>query len=304
MERMVKSVSFHDELDNYVNQINKMLEDKLSEDTGYAQYLMEAMKYSVNGTGKRLRPLLMQETCKKFPRKAPELEYFMAALEFIHSYSLVHDDMPCIDNDEYRRGRKTTHAVYGETTALLAGDGLLNFAYETAAKAFTVTDDAALTGRALSVLSKKAGIFGMVGGQAADVETEKGSASMTGERMIYIHKNKTAALIEAAMMIGAILGGAKDDEINKLEEAATAIGIAFQIRDDILDVEGSFAELGKPIGSDESNQKETYVTLFSMDRAKKDVEEYSEKAIDIIENVGTENKFLTELTKSLVYRTK
>ena len=304
MEEMEKQVNFNNEIMGKAQVINNLMEEVLSPDTGYAEYLMDAMRYSVNGGGKRLRPMLMEEVSKKFPRKAPELTYFMAALELIHSYSLVHDDMPCIDNDEYRRGRKTTHAVYGETTALLAGDGLLNYAYETACKAFDVTTDPALTGKALQVLSKKAGIFGMVGGQAADVETEKNGAELSKDRLLYIHENKTGALIEAAMMIGGILGGASDQEVEKLEQAGSAIGIAFQIRDDILDVEGTFEELGKPIGSDEENEKETYVTLFGMDKAKEDVAKYSDDALTIIGELGAENEFLVELVKSLVLRTK
>ncbi|MCQ2524672.1 MAG: polyprenyl synthetase family protein [Lachnospiraceae bacterium] len=297
-------MNFSNDLAVKAEKINNLMEEVLSPDTGYAEYLMDAMRYSVNGGGKRLRPMLMEETCKLFDRKSEELKYFMAALELIHSYSLVHDDMPCIDNDEYRRGRKTTHAVYGETTALLAGDGLLNYAYETAAKAFDVTNDAALCGKALKVLSKKAGIFGMVGGQAADVETEKNGALLSKDRLLYIHENKTGALIEAAMMIGGILGGAGDDEIKKLEEAGSSIGIAFQIRDDILDVEGSFEELGKPIGSDAENSKETYVTLFGMDKAKEDVKTYSDKALSIIGTLGKGNEFLVKLVESLVLRTK
>lgn len=302
---MEKQVNFNSELVAKADQINKLMENVLDVDTGYAQYLMEAMQYSVNGGGKRLRPMLMEEISKKFSRNCEaELKYFMAALELIHSYSLVHDDMPCIDNDEYRRGRKTTHAVYGETTALLAGDGLLNYAYETAVKAFDVTDNPAIVGKALKVLTKKAGIFGMVGGQAADVETEKNGALLSKDRLLYIHEKKTGALIESAMMIGGILAGADDKEIELLEQAGSAIGIAFQIRDDILDVEGTFEELGKPIGSDADNSKETYVTLFGMERAKKDVEDYSMKALSIIESLGKTNDFLVELVKSLVLRTK
>lgn len=302
---MEKQVNFNSELAAKADQINRLMENVLDVDTGYAQYLMEAMQYSVNGGGKRLRPMLMEEISKKFSRNCEaELKYFMAALELIHSYSLVHDDMPCIDNDEYRRGRKTTHAVYGETTALLAGDGLLNYAYETAVKAFDVTDNPAIVGKALKVLTKKAGIFGMVGGQAADVETEKNGALLSKDRLLYIHENKTGALIESAMMIGGILAGADDKEIELLEQAGSAIGIAFQIRDDILDVEGTFEELGKPIGSDADNSKETYVTLFGMERAKKDVEDYSMKALSIIESLGKTNDFLVELVKSLVLRTK
>ncbi len=297
-------MNFNKELDEKVKKVNDLLESVLSVNTGFSEYLMEAMRYSVMGTGKRLRPILMEETAKLFAGDAPELPYFMAAIELIHSYSLVHDDMPCIDNDEYRRGRKTTHAVYGETTALLTGDGLLNSAYETATMAFKDTHDPIKTGRALRILAKKAGIFGMVGGQAVDVDVEKTGSELTKEKLLYIHENKTGALIEASMMIGGILSGAEDSDIKKLEEAALEIGIAFQIRDDILDVVGTFEELGKPIGSDKENEKETYVTLFGFEKAKEDVEKYSERAINILNSFDKKNEFLICLVESLISRNR
>lgn len=293
-----------DLLPGKVEKVNKLLEDFLSKNTGLAEYLMDAMRYSVMAPGKRLRPILMAETARMFSEDVPELPYFCAAIEFIHSYSLVHDDMPCIDNDEYRRGRKTTHAVYGETTALLAGDGLLNFAYETASASFEVTKNPVKAAKALSVLAKKAGIFGMVGGQAVDVECEKTNNPLTKEKLLYIHENKTGALIEASMMIGGILAGASDEDMKKLEKAASDIGIAFQIRDDILDVEGSFEEFGKPIGSDEENGKDTYVTLFGLEKAKEDVKMYSERALSILNGVGNKNEFLMELVESLISRNR
>lgn len=293
-----------DLLPGKVEKVNKLLEDFLSKNTGLAEYLMDAMRYSVMAPGKRLRPILMAETARMFSEDVPELPYFCAAIEFIHSYSLVHDDMPCIDNDEYRRGRKTTHAVYGETTALLAGDGLLNFAYETASASFEVTKNPVKAAKALSVLAKKAGIFGMVGGQAVDVECEKTNNPLTKEKLLYIHENKTGALIEASMMIGGILAGASDEDMKKLEKAASDIGIAFQIRDDILDVEGSFEEFGKPIGSDEENGKDTYVTLFGLEKAKEDVKMYSEHALSILNGVGNKNEFLMELVESLISRNR
>lgn len=293
-----------DLLPGKVEKVNKLLEDFLSKDTGLAEYLMDAMRYSVMAPGKRLRPILMAETARMFSEDVPELPYFCAAIEFIHSYSLVHDDMPCIDNDEYRRGRKTTHAVYGETTALLAGDGLLNYAYETASASFDVTKNPVRAAKALSVLAKKAGIFGMVGGQAVDVECEKTNNPLTKEKLLFIHENKTGALIEASMMIGGILAGASDEDVKKLERAASDIGIAFQIRDDILDVEGSFEEFGKPIGSDEENGKDTYVTLFGLEKAKEDVKMYSERALSILNEVGNKNEFLMELVESLISRNR
>lgn len=297
-------MNFHDELTAKVEAVNKLLEEKLSVNTGLSEYLMDAMRYSVLAPGKRLRPIMMMESMKLFSEITEDLYSFMAAIEFIHSYSLVHDDMPCIDNDEYRRGRKTTHAVYGETTALLTGDGLLNFAYETAADSFTKSAHPDRCAKALKVLAKKAGIFGMVGGQAVDVYCEKTKNPLTKDKLLYIHENKTAALIEASLMIGAILGGANESEIKLMEEAGSAIGIAFQIRDDILDVEGTFEELGKPIGSDEENNKDTYVTLFGLDEAKRDVAEYSDKAIKILDSFEKKNPFLKELVESLVLRNR
>lgn len=297
-------MNFNDALGRKVSCINDLLNEVMSKNTGLAEYLMDSMRYSVSGTGKRLRPLLMQECAQLFEGETQDLPYFMAAIELIHSYSLVHDDMPCIDNDEYRRGRKTTHAVYGETTALLAGDGLLNYAYETASAAFAYTDNLERAARAMRVLAVKAGIFGMVGGQAVDVECEKTNNPLTREKLLYIHENKTAALIEASMMIGGILGGASDSDVATLEEIASAIGIAFQIRDDILDVEGSFEQLGKAIGSDEANAKDTYVTLFGMKQAKADVENYSQKALRLLASFPNRNVFLEELVESLINRTK
>ncbi|MCQ2520046.1 MAG: polyprenyl synthetase family protein [Lachnospiraceae bacterium] len=291
-------------LNKYVRQINELLDKALDVETGYADYLLDAMKYSVTGGGKRLRPILMQESCKLFSDPVKELPYFMAALEFIHSYSLVHDDMPCIDNDEYRRGRKTTHAVYGETTALLAGDGLLNFAYETAARAFSVTDDYEKCGKAITILAKMAGIFGMVGGQALDVKCEKTGEELNEDKLLFIHENKTAALIESALMIGAVLGGASEEDTKKLMEVGSDIGIAFQIRDDILDIEGDFEQFGKPIGSDNENNKLTYVSLYGMEKAKTDVLMYSKKAQEILRTFPRRNEFLEWLVEELINRNK
>ena len=297
-------MTFREDLKTYTENINQMLEKALDKKTGYADYLVDAMRYSVVGGGKRLRPLLMQESNKLFGEPAKELPYFMAALEFIHSYSLVHDDMPCIDNDEYRRGRKTTHAVYGETTALLAGDGLLNYAFETASKAFDITDDPAKCGRAMQILSKQAGIMGMIGGQAADVKAEKTGETMTEDMLLYIHENKTAAMIESALMIGACLNGAGEEDLEKLCEIGSKLGLAFQIRDDILDIEGDFEEFGKPIGSDEENGKLTYVSLYGMEKAKEDVDRLSREALDGLKSFKNRNEFLEELVVYLIDRNK
>ncbi len=280
-------MAFAEELESRVSKVNNLLEGVLKIDTGLAEPLMEVMRYSVFSPGKRLRPIIMEETAALFDRDAKELPYFMAALELIHSYSLVHDDMPCLDNDEFRRGRKTTHAEYGEDMALLAGDGLLNFAYETAAAAFNDTDDFNLVARSMQVLTRKAGIFGMVGGQSVDVRSAKKGTGLSEQELLYMHKKKTGALIEAAMMIGGILGGASRDEIEDLKAAARNIGLAFQIRDDILDSD-----------SDVNN----YVTVYGAEKAQADVARFSAEALDIINSFDRKNPFLTDLIESLISR--
>lgn len=269
---------------------------------------MEAMNYSVNVGGKRLRPMLMAETYRLFGGADQIIEPFMAAIEMIHTYSLVHDDLPAMDNDEYRRGQKTTWAVYGEAMAVLAGDGLLNYAFETALKSFEMSDnDADKKAKALSILAKKAGIYGMIGGQTADIEAENLGNQVTQEHLLFIHEHKTAALIQAAMMIGAVLAGASDAQIGLVEKAAYEIGIAFQIQDDILDVTGNLETLGKPVGSDAKNQKTTYVTLKGIGKASQEQREMSDHAIKLLESLedeGYQNKFLLELIRSLITRIK
>ena len=303
---------FQAELKNKVKEIEEIIDKFLPEETGYQKIVIKAMNYSVLAGGKRLRPMLMQETYKLFGGKGKEIEPFMAAIEMIHTYSLVHDDLPAMDNDEYRRGRKTTHVVYGEAFGILAGDGLLNYAFETALKAFPGEQDEPDTmnvgkmygiSKAMQVLAKKAGIYGMIGGQTADIESEEMDTIDT-ERLLFIHENKTAALIQSSMMIGAILAGASEREVDRIEKCAYNIGIAFQIQDDILDVIGTMEELGKPIGSDEKNNKQTYVTLNGLETSKKHVKELSEEAIGIIDSFGGDNVFLKELVHSLINRSK
>ena len=252
-----------------VAEIEEILKRYLPEAEGYQKVIMEAMEYSLMAGGKRLRPMLMQETCRLFGEEPETLKPFMAALEMIHTYSLVHDDLPAMDNDEYRRGRKTTHIVYGEDMGILAGDALLNYAFETAFRAFEQSpEDSLKIGRALTVLGRKAGIYGMIGGQVIDVK-ETGHA-VSKDVLDTIYELKTGALIECAMMIGAILGGASDAEIQSVEKIAHYVGVAFQIQDDILDVTSTEEVLGKPIHSDEKNQKTTYVTLLGIETARLD----------------------------------
>lgn len=286
-----------------VREIEEVLSHYLPEQTGYQKLIMEAMEYSVMAGGKRLRPMLMKETYELFGGKDTVIEPFMAAIEMIHTYSLVHDDLPAMDNDDYRRGRKTTHVVYGEAMGILAGDALLNYAFETAAKAFTLFPEMSLRiGKALQVLAGKAGIYGMIGGQVVDVESA--GQSISKEVLDFIYELKTSALIESSMMIGAILAGAEEEEIQKIETIAKNVGIAFQIQDDILDVTSSVEVLGKPVLSDEKNEKTTYVTLVGVDQAKKYVEQISNEAIEVLKSFESANPFLEELLRELIHRKK
>ena len=293
-------------IERKAKEIDGVLERYLPKPEGFQKTVMDAMRYSVTAGGKRLRPMLMQETYRMFGGEDDIIEPFMAAIEMIHTYSLVHDDLPAMDNDEYRRGRKTTWKVYGDGMAILAGDGLLNYAYETAVTAFSMTEDREelkRVARALEVLTRKAGVYGMIGGQTADIEAES-KEQITEELLLFIDENKTAALMQAAFMIGGILAGASEEAINKLERAAYDIGIAFQIQDDILDVTGDEAVLGKPTKSDEKNHKLTYVSLHGLDQAKEEVCRLSGEAVHILKGLGEENDFLIELIHSLIKREK
>jgi geranylgeranyl diphosphate synthase type II len=298
-------VDLKKEITKRTTEIDAVIESFFPEEEDYANTVREAMKYSIAGGGKRLRPMLMLETYRLFDGEGEGVEYFMAAIEMIHTYSLIHDDLPCMDDDEYRRGRKTTHTVYGEAMAVLAGDGLLNYAAETALGALDSDLDASRVGRAMRVLFNKSGVNGMLGGQVADIEAEDKAAGEVDDELIeYIHTHKTAALIEAAMMIGGILAGADTIQVNTLEKIAHNVGVAFQIQDDILDITGSFEELGKPIGSDERNHKVTYVSLHGLDKAKADVEELSKEAIMLLHTFNNDNPFLEELLLSMIDRKK
>lgn len=296
---------FMEELQQKVEHINNVLEKFLPAEEGQQRIIFEAMNYSVRAGGKRLRPMLMEETYHMFGGSSAVIEPFMAAIEMIHTYSLVHDDLPAMDNDEYRRGKKTTHAVYGEAMGILAGDALLNLAYETAAKAFDMEVADTRVARAFTVLAKKAGVYGMVGGQVVDVESEKSDdCSITREKLDFIYRLKTGALIESSMMIGAILAGASSDEVSRVEQIAAKLGLAFQIQDDVLDVTSTLEVLGKPVGSDEKNNKATYVTFEGLDKAVSDVERISKEAEEQLDDLGYDDAFLKELFEYLIHREK
>lgn len=285
-------------------QIENILKKYLPKQHGYQKVIMEAMEYSVMAGGKRLRPMLMMETYNLFSEKETKIvEPFMAAIEMIHTYSLVHDDLPAMDNDEYRRGRKTTHVVYGEAMGILAGDALLNYAFETASSAFDMFPEKSFQiGKALQILSQKAGIYGMIGGQVVDVGSV--GQSLSKDVLDFIYELKTSALIESSMMIGAILAGADKEIVDVIEKIAKNIGIAFQIQDDILDVTSSMEVLGKPVLSDEKNEKTTYVTLVGIEKAKEYVEAISNEAIELLQGLNKKSVFLEKLLKELIHREK
>lgn len=295
-------MEFKKEQELRVQQIEEIIKKYLPKEEGYQKTIMEAMNYSILAGGKRLRPMLMQETYFLFGGKSDVIEPFMAAIEMIHTYSLVHDDLPAMDDDDYRRGRKTTHVVYGEAMGILAGDALLNYAFETALKALEKEPNVVTVGKALSVLASKAGIYGMIGGQTVDVLAV--DQEIDQDKLDFIYDLKTGALIEASMLIGAILAGATKNEQNVIQEIAKDIGLAFQIQDDILDVTSTSEVLGKPIGSDEKNNKTTYVTLKGLEQAKLDVGEISKRAIMKIDSLVVKNEFLNQLMKELISREK
>ena len=294
-------MSFKEELQKKTQKIEELLGQYLPKEEGFQRTVLEAMNYSVTAGGKRLRPMLMQETYRMFGGGGKVIEPFMVAIEMIHTYSLVHDDLPAMDNDEYRRGRKTTHAVYGEAFGILAGDALLNFAFETAAGAFDM-ELSERTARAMQILAGKAGIYGMIGGQVVDVESE--GQAVSKDKLDIIYRLKTSALIESSMMIWAVLAGASREEIDKIRKVAEDVGVAFQIQDDILDVTSTLEVLGKPLNSDDKNHKTTYVTLEGLEKAREDVEQISRRALETLDSLEYQNPFLNDLITMLMTREK
>lgn len=286
----------------YTEEVEAVVEKYLPAEEGHQKTILEAMDYSVRAGGKRLRPLLMRETYRLFGGNGEEVEPFMAAIEMIHTSSLIHDDLPCMDNDTLRRGLPTTWVKYGYDMAVLAGDGLMIYAFETAAKALAFAEDKAKVGVCMGLLAEKTGIYGMIGGQTVDVELT--NKSIPREKLDFIYRLKTGALLEASMMIGAVLAGASEEEVKTIEKVACAVGVAFQIQDDILDVTSDAETLGKPVLSDEKNNKTTYVTLEGLEKAQKDVAEISTRAVEELHSLGRTNEFLEELIQMLITRKK
>ena len=323
---------FKAELQTGIERVDREIQRFLPEESGRQRLILEACNYSVRNGGKRIRPLLMESAyflCRLRERGAqgvaesgtgscsrePEALYqafheeyegilapFLAAIEMIHSSSLVHDDLPCMDNDRLRRGKPSTWAKYGEDMGTLAGDGLMIYAFETACKAKSsgqAEGQAERVLKAIRILAQKTGIFGMIGGQTVDVALT--GKPITPEELEFIYRLKTGALLEAAMMIGGVLAGAGADTVRSLELAASELGMAFQIQDDILDETGSEEDLGKPVGSDERNCKTTYVKLYGLTAAEEAVRSCTERAEKELLAIG-EYPFLMELCGYLIQR--
>ena len=267
---------------------------------GFQKTVLDAMDYSVNAGGKRLRPVMMMESYRMFGGQGEEIEPFMAAIEMIHTSSLIHDDLPCMDNDTLRRGKPTAWVKYGYDMAVLAGDGLMIYAFETAAKALALGADPARVARCMGILAEKTGIYGMIGGQTVDVELT--DQPIPEDKLDFIYRLKTGALLEASFMIGAVLAGAGEEEVKTVEEIASLVGLAFQIQDDILDVTSSAEVLGKPVLSDEKNHKTTYVTLKGLEKAREDGKEISRRAVELLRSLGGDHAFLEELITMLTDR--
>ena len=299
-------MEMREELKKRTGEVESIVDSYLPAEEGYQKTIFEAMNYSVRAGGKRLRPLFMQEICRLFTGEVqPAVVPFMAAIEMIHTSSLVHDDLPCMDDDMMRRGKASTWAEYGEDMGVLAGDALMIYAFEVAAKAFnevSEADDLKRVGRAIEILAAKTGIYGMIGGQTVDVELSGGPVPKN--KLDFIYRLKTGALIEASMLIGAVLGGAAEEDCKIVESLAGKVGLAFQIQDDILDVTGDQKVLGKEAGSDEKNQKTTYVTIEGLEKAKKDVEILSAQAIEDLNKLPGNNEFLENLIRILIKRQK
>lgn len=294
---------FEQVLAERAGQAERIISGYLPEEKGYQKTIFEAVNYSVNAGGKRIRPVIMQAVYEMCGGKETSvIRPFMAALEMIHTYSLVHDDLPAMDNDDYRRGKLTTHKKFGEDMGILAGDALLNLSYETAFQAFESDCPKEQVAKALRVLGHKAGIYGMVGGQVVDVE--ENGRFVDEDTLLFVYETKTAALLEAAFMIGGILAGVSEKQIDSLEKAGKYLGIAFQIQDDILDIVGDEEKIGKPVHSDERNEKSTYSAIYGLEISRQKVKEYTDEAINRLDGFTGDREFLTGLMLWLIDRDK
>lgn len=289
---------FRDQIAQYRAAIEEFLQGQFCEDLPQKR-LFDAMRYSLLAGGKRIRPVLTLEFCRICGGDWRSALPFACALEMIHTYSLIHDDLPCMDNDDYRRGRLTNHKVFGEALAVLAGDGLLTAAFETAASAAT---DPAVTVKAIRILAEQAGELGMVGGQVLDMDAEE--QELTEQGIYDIQCRKTGALIQAACQIGVVAAGGTQQQLDAAKTYAQNLGLAFQIRDDMLDVIGDEATFGKPIGSDKAEKKTTFVDLLGLAACEREVVRLTDEAISALGLFGGEADFLAALSHSMETRNK
>ena len=286
-------MDFKKELKERSIYIEDKRESYLPKEEGYQKTIFEAMNYSLRAGGKRLRPILLMEAYKLCQGQGEDFVPYSVAMEMIHTYSLIHDDLPALDNDDLRRGKPTNHIVFGEAMAILAGDALLNTAYETMLNAAFKHSRPEISLRAAYEISRGAGIYGMIGGQVVDVESE--DKKIDKDKLDYIHMNKTAAMIVGSVRAGAILAGIDEDRLESLTKYAENIGLAFQIVDDILDIEGDEKLLGKRVGSDLDNDKSTYPSLLGIDASKKIVENLIEEAKTSLEVFASDAEFMNAL---------
>ncbi|MDU6114074.1 MAG: polyprenyl synthetase family protein [Paeniclostridium sordellii] len=293
-------MNFNCELKNRVNKIEQILNEYMPKEEGYQKKIFESMNYSLKAGGKRLRPILTLEACKIVGGEEEDAIAFAVAIEMVHTYSLIHDDLPALDNDDLRRGRKTNHKVYGEAMAILAGDGLLNYAYEIMLKESIGKNDPEKYLKAINEIAKSAGIYGMIGGQVVDIESEGKKIDM--DKLDFIHMNKTAAIIIGCMRAGAIIGNATDKQLEDITKYAKNIGLSFQIVDDILDIVGDEAKLGKNVGSDIDNEKSTYPSLIGLEKSKEVANQLIKEAKASINQMSKDNAFLNGLAEYIVDR--
>jgi geranylgeranyl diphosphate synthase type II len=295
---------FKAQLNTKVTEINADLENVFQQNLDTPEVIIEAMKYSLFAGGKRLRPILMMETCRALEGDLDVIRPLALGIEMIHTYSLIHDDLPAMDNDDLRRGKPTNHKVFGDAMAILAGDALLNYAVEIMLQGTQGLSGTALTNyiSAMRCIMGAAGILGMVGGQVADMLSEDRVISL--DEMDYIHLHKTAALLEACVQSGCIIAEAEPATQGRLISYSHRIGLAFQIVDDILDIEGNVEDLGKPIGSDEKNHKSTFVSLYGLEASKIKVVELETEALEMLKPIGERTTFLQELASYICQRRK
>lgn len=294
-------MNLKEELEIKKKYTDEGLEEYLPPENKYPEVIYKAMRYSVFAGGKRLRPVIILAVCEMLGGNIEKARPFACAIEMIHTYSLIHDDLPALDNDDYRRGRLTSHKIFGEDIAILTGDALLGHAFEVMAKAVSESGDINQA-HAMYAIAFGAGVNGMLTGQVVDVISD--GKKIDKDTLDFIHLNKTAAMIRGAFKAGAYVAGADEETVKKLDSAAEKIGLAFQIQDDILDVTSTLEELGKPVFSDEKNEKTTYVTLYGIEKSKEIVKKLSDDACDILSSFGERAEFLVELTKYLTDRKK